>query len=168
MAATGDAPKVSSMAVIDTVENLLVEAGIKFTRDENVITMHWKTDHFDDLKVMMKTNLDESWTYVAAPFSSLEKVPQAQRMVFLYDMLKESWRVNGVKYVVDNEDNIMVIAETNDTSLTSQEVQMLVNNVVHACDVLWEIYPREPEEAEEPKTSRKTAKPDERKRLQKK
>jgi hypothetical protein len=45
---------------------------------------------------------------------------------------------------------------------------MLVNNVVHACDVLWEIYPREPEEAEEPKTSRKTAKPDERKRLQKK
>lgn len=154
------------MVVIDTVENLLTEAGIKYTRDENVITMHWKTDHIDDLKVMIKTNLDESWTYVAAPFTNLDKVPQAQKMKFLYDMLKSSWLVNGVKYAVDNDDDIMVIAETNDSSLTVPEVEMLVNNVVHACDTLWEIYPKEEKKAEKPKVRKKAEESSERKKPQ--
>ena len=129
------------MAVIDIVEKLLKQAGIKYTRDQNVLTLRWKTDHFDDLKVKITTNNDDSWLYVVAPFTSINEVDEGVKAKFLYDMLKESWKANGVKYVIDKDEDIIVIAESNDTDLTAEEVQTLVNHVVHACDVLWEIYP---------------------------
>jgi len=129
------------MAAIDDIEKILKQVGIKYTRDQKVITMRWKTDHFDDLKVKITTNNDDSWTYVVAPFTSISQVDESVKSKFFYDMLKESWKANGVKYVIDNDDDIIVISETNDTDLTAQEVQTLVNHVVHACDVLWEIYP---------------------------
>ena len=129
------------MAILDTVEGLLKSVGIKYSRDPKVITMRWKTDHFEDLKVKIVTNNDESWVYIVAPFTSVNQVEESVKQKFLYDMLKESWKANGVKYGIDNDDDIIVISETNDTDLTSQEVQQLINHVVHACDTLWEIYP---------------------------
>lgn len=129
------------MAILDTVEGLLKSAGIKYSRDPKVITMRWKTDHFDDLKVKIVTNNDESWLYIVAPFTSVNQVEESVKQKFLYEMLKESWKANGVKYAIDNDEDIIVISETNDTDLTSQEVQQLINHVVHACDTLWEIYP---------------------------
>jgi hypothetical protein len=129
------------MAILDIVEGLLKSVGIKYSRDPKVITMRWKTDHFDDLKVKIVTNNDESWLYIVAPFTSVNQVEESVKQKFLYEMLKESWKANGVKYGIDNDDDIIVISETNDTDLTSQEVQQLINHVVHACDTLWEIYP---------------------------
>ena len=129
------------MAILDIVEGLLKSVGIKYSRDPKVITMRWKTDHFDDLKVKIVTNNDESWLYIVAPFTSVNQVEESVKQKFLYDMLKESWKANGVKYGIDNDEDIIVISETNDTDLTSQEVQQLINHVVHACDTLWEIYP---------------------------
>ncbi|RDE15443.1 MAG: hypothetical protein C4K49_06340 [Candidatus Thorarchaeota archaeon] len=133
--------EVFVMAILDTVEGLLKSVGIKYSRDPKVITMRWKTDHFEDLKVKIVTNNDESWVYIVAPFTSVNQVEESVKQKFLYDMLKESWKANGVKYGIDNDDDIIVISETNDTDLTSQEVQQLINHVVHACDTLWEIYP---------------------------
>ena len=129
------------MAILDIVEGLLKSVGIKYSRDPKVITMRWKTDHFDDLKVKIVTNNDESWLYIVAPFTSVNQVEESVKQKFLYEMLKESWKANGVKYAIDNDEDIIVISETNDTDLTSQEVQQLINHVVHACDTLWEIYP---------------------------
>ncbi len=129
------------MAILDIVEGLLKSVDIKYSRDPKVITMRWKTDHFEDLKVKIVTNNDESWLYIVAPFTSVNQVEESVKQKFLYDMLKESWKANGVKYGIDNDEDIIVISETNDTDLTSQEVQQLINHVVHACDTLWEIYP---------------------------
>ncbi len=39
------------MGIIEHIENLLGEADIKFEREEGVLMMQWKTDHFEDLKV---------------------------------------------------------------------------------------------------------------------
>jgi len=47
----------------------------------------------------------------------------------------------NVKFAIDEEDDIIVIAETNDTDLTGEEIKTLVSHVVHACDTLWSIYP---------------------------
>jgi len=103
--------------------------------------MRWKTDHFDDLKIKIVPSRDESWLYIVAPFTNFFKVNESDRNKLAYDMLRESWKANGVKFAIDDDDDIIVIAETNDTDLTTDEIRTLVGHVVHACDRLWEIYP---------------------------
>ena len=129
------------LSIIDHIASLLNEVDIKFERDENVLMMRWKTDHFDDLKIKIASNKDESWTYIVAPFTNFYQVEETKRMKLAYEMLKESWKANGVKFAIDDDDDIIVIAETNDTDLTTDELKTLVSHVVHACDTLWSIYP---------------------------
>lgn len=129
------------MGVIEHVASLLGQLDIKYTREDNVLIMRWRTDHFEDLKIKIVTNKDESWLYIVAPFTSYYDVDEAKRTKLAYDMLKESWKANGVKYAIDDDDDIIVIAETNDADIKSDEIQTLIGHVVHACDTLWEIYP---------------------------
>jgi hypothetical protein len=126
---------------IDHIASLLDKIDIKYERDENVLMMRWKTDHFDDLKIKIAANKDASWTYIVAPFTNFYQVEETKRMKLAYEMLKESWKANGVKFAIDDDDDIIVIAETNDTDLTADEIKTLVSHVVHACDTLWGIYP---------------------------
>jgi hypothetical protein len=133
--------EVLKLSIIKHIMGLLDEVEIKYTLEDNVLRMNWKTDHFEDLKIKIVTNKDESWAYIVAPFTNFYEVEESKRMKLAYDMLKESWKANGVKFAIDEEDDIIVIAETNDTDLTGDEVRTLVGHVVHACDTLWEIYP---------------------------
>jgi hypothetical protein len=132
---------VDVLTVIDHIAELLKTIDVKYTQDQGVIMMRWKTDHFEDLKVKIVTNRDESWIYIVAPFTNVSQVTEENRNKLYYDMLKESWRANGVKFAVDDDDDIIVLAESNDTDLTADEVRVLVGHVVHACDKLWEVYP---------------------------
>lgn len=129
------------MGIIEHIEGLLSEAEIKFEREEGVLMMRWKTDHFEDLKVKIVTNNDESWVYIVAPFTNFHQVDESKKFSLAVDMLKESWKANGVKFAIDEDDDIIVIAETNDTDLNVEEIRTLVGHVVNACDKLWEIYP---------------------------
>ncbi len=133
--------EVFALSIIDHITTLLDDAEIKFTREDNVLMTRWKTDHFEDLKIKIMANKDESWAYIVAPFTNFYEVEENKRMKLAYDMLKESWKANGVKFAIDDDDDMIVIAETNDTDLTTNEIQTLVGHVVHACDTLWDIYP---------------------------
>jgi len=133
--------KVLVLSIMDHIANLLDQGDIKYERDGNLLMMRWKTDHFDDLKIKIAASKDESWLYIVAPFTNFYQVGEANRMKFAYEMLKESWKANGVKFAIDEQDDIIVLAETNDTDLTVDEVKTLVSHVVHACDTLWQIYP---------------------------
>jgi hypothetical protein len=129
------------MGVIDHISSLLDEIEIKYTQDENVLTMRWRTDHFEDLKIKVVTNADESWVYIVAPFTNFYQVDEGERAKLAVDMLRESWKANGVKFAIDEEDDIIVLAETNDTDINSDEIKILIGHVVNACDTLWKIYP---------------------------
>ncbi len=129
------------VGVLDQIATLLDGVEIKYTRENGVILMRWKTDHFEDLKVKIVTNNDESWVYVVAPFTNFYQVIEADRYKLALDMLKESWKANGVKFGLDEDDDIIVIAETNDMDINADEIKMLVGHVVNACDRLWEVYP---------------------------
>lgn len=129
------------MGIIDHIENLLSEAEIKHEKEDGVIMMRWKTDHFEDLKIKIVTNKDESWVYIVAPFTNFDQVDESKKHKLAIDMLRESWKANGVKFAIDDDNDIIVIAETNDTDLNVDEVRTLVGHVVNACDKLWEIYP---------------------------
>ncbi len=129
------------LSIIDHITTLLDDVEIKYTREDNVLMTRWKTDHFEHLKIKIMANNDESWAYIIAPFTNFYEVEESKRMKLAYDMLKESYKVNGVKFAIDDDDDMIVLAETNDTDLTSDEIQTLVGHVVHACDTLWEIFP---------------------------
>ncbi len=133
--------EVLTLTIVDHIASLLDSIEIKYTREDNILMMRWKTDHFEDLKIKIVTNKDETWAYVVAPFTNFYEVEETKRMKLAYDMLKESWKANGVKFAIDDDDDIIVIAETNDTDLTGDEIRTLVGHVVHACDTLWDIYP---------------------------
>lgn len=129
------------MTIIDHIASLLDESEIKYEREDNVLMMKWKTDHFKDLKIKIAADKDESWAHIVARFTNFYEVEETKRMKLAYEMLKESWKSNGVKFAIDEDDDIIVIAETNDTDLTADEIKTLVSHVVHACDTLWGIYP---------------------------
>jgi hypothetical protein len=129
------------LSIIDHIASLLDQIDIKYEKEDGALMTRWKTDHFEELKIKILSNKDESWAYIVAPFTNFYQVEEAKRMKLAYDMLKESWRANGVKYAIDEDDDIIVIAETNDTDLTADEIRTLVGHIVHACDTLWEIYP---------------------------
>ncbi|MHA1637013.1 MAG: hypothetical protein ACTSUB_03260 [Candidatus Thorarchaeota archaeon] len=129
------------MGIMEHVESLLNEADIKFEKEDNVLMMRWKTDHFEDLKIKIVTNNDESWVYIVAPFTNFDQVDESKKFKLAIDMLRESWKANGVKFAIDDDNDIIVISETNDTDLTVGEIRTLVGHVVNACDKLWEIYP---------------------------
>ena len=133
---------MSELGIIDQVASLLESLDIKFTREENVLMMRWNTEHIKNLKVRIATNEDESWIYIVYPFSKYNDVDESQRAKLAYDMLRASWEANGVKFAIDDDDDIILLAETNDTDLTAEELKTLIGHLVHACDTLWEIYPR--------------------------
>lgn len=135
------------MGVIDHIAQLLTSVDIKYTQESGMLMMRWHTDHFEDLKIKIVANKDESWVYIVAPFTNISQVAEGNRQKLGYDMLKESWRANGVKFAIDDDDDIIVIAETNDTEITAEEIRTLVGHVVHACDRLWEIYPTDEPQA---------------------
>ena len=59
------------MGIIEHVANLLDQVDIKYTREENELLMRWQTDHFEDLKIRIVPNNDESWLYIVVPFASV-------------------------------------------------------------------------------------------------
>jgi hypothetical protein len=129
------------VGIIEHVATLLDQVEIKYTQEGNALLMRWQTDHFEDLKIRIVTNKDESWLYIVAPFTNVNQIEESNKTDFFFNMLKESWKANGVKFAIDEDEDIIVIAETNDTDLTGEEIRVLVGHVVHACDTLWEIYP---------------------------
>ena len=133
---------MSELGTIDQVASLLESLHIKFTREENVLMMRWSTEHIKNLKVKIATNEDESWVYIVYPFTNYNNVDESKRAKLAYDMLRASWEANGVKFAIDDDDDIILLAETNDTDLTAEEMKTLIGHLVHACDTLWEIYPR--------------------------
>jgi hypothetical protein len=133
---------VSELGTIDHVASLLKSLDIKFTREEDVLMMRWSTEHVKNLKVKIATNEDESWVYIIHTFARYYDVDESKRAKLAYDMLRASWEANGVKFAIDDDDDIILLAETNDTDLTAEEMKTLIGHLVHACDTLWEIYPR--------------------------
>jgi len=133
---------VSELGTIDHVASLLKSLNIKFTREENVLMMRWSTEHVKNLKVKIATNEDESWVYIIHAFAKYYDAGESNRAKLAYDMLRASWEANGVKFAIDDDDDIILLAETNDTDLTAKEMKMLIGHLVHACDTLWKIYPR--------------------------
>ena len=128
------------LSVIKHIASLLDSLEIKYNVEDNGITMFWKTDHHEQLTVRIVTNRDESWVYIVAPLMNFYEVAESKRMKLAYDMLRESWTTNGVKYAINDDDDIIVVAETNDTDLKAEEIQTLVGHVVLACDNMWEIH----------------------------
>ena len=129
------------MSIIDHIASLLDQVDIKYEREENVLMMRWKTDHFEDLKIKIAASNDEAWVHIVAPFTNFYQVEEVDRMGLAYKMLKESWKAYGAKFAIDSDDDIVVYTETNDTDLTPDEIQILIGHLVQACDTLWEIYP---------------------------
>jgi len=129
------------MTIVDHIASLLDESEIKYERENNILMMKWKTEHFDELKIKIFASTDESWVYIVAPFTNFYEVEETKRMQLAYEMLKESWKTNGVKFAIDEKDDISVRAETNDTDLTGEEIKTLVSHVVLSCETLWGIYP---------------------------
>jgi hypothetical protein len=79
---------------------------------------------------------------LAKKFAKYYDADESRRAKLAYDMLRASWEANGVKFAIDDDEDIVLLAETNDTDLTAEEMKMLIGHLVHACDTLWEIYPR--------------------------
>ena len=134
---------MSELGTIDHVASLLDSLNMKFTREENVLILRFSTEHVKNVKVKIATNEDGSWVYVLHVFENYNNVDESQRVKLAYDMLRASWKANGVKFAIDDDDDIILLVETNDTDLTAEEIETLVGHLVHACDTLWEIYPRQ-------------------------
>ncbi|MGQ4912384.1 MAG: hypothetical protein ACP6KW_09470 [Candidatus Thorarchaeota archaeon] len=142
MQALTRARSVLGLGVINHIASLLDSIGIKYSinEQEKIIRMDWKTDRFDSLRVKIVASDNESWVYIVAILWNFYEVAESSRMKLAYDMLKESWRTNGVKFAINEEDDMIVIAETNDTDLTADEIRTLVGHVVLACDSMWELH----------------------------
>lgn len=132
---------MSELGTIDHVASLLESLNMKFTREENVLVMRFSTEHIKNLKVKIATNEDGSWVYILHVFDKYNNVDESNRVKLAYDMLRASWTANGVKFAIDDDDDIILLAETNDTDLTAEEIETLVGHLVLACETLWGIYP---------------------------
>lgn len=129
------------MAVLDYISEILDEIGIKYTHEDERILTRWETDNFDDLKVSIFTNRDETWIYFLAPFSCFRDFSPEQQNKLAIEMLKASWKVDGVQFVIDDDEDIMVMAETNNLNMSSEEAVTLLRNVVGGCELLYDIHP---------------------------
>ncbi len=128
------------MGLISHVASLLDQAGLKYQEVEGSLILLWKTDHFDELIVRIVPSSSEDWLYIYAPFPSIKELSKEDQVELAFSMLRESWKMNGVKLALDPDDDIVVLSETNDRDLTAEEINMLVGNVVRACDRLWELH----------------------------
>ncbi len=128
------------MPLLDKIAGLLDESGLKYVKKKDAILMHWETDYFSDLKVGILTSPDEKWVFIMAWFMDLSEIPEGDRLELFYNLLRENFRQNGVKYGVDDDDTLFVSIETADTNLTADEIQNYVLSLVNACDRFVEIY----------------------------
>jgi hypothetical protein len=124
------------MAKLDEIASLLDEIGIVYSKEDSGILMVWDTEQFDDLRVLILTDPDESWLFITALFTKFDNIPEDKQHKLMYDLLVASWKVNGVKFVITSDNNIAVTAETNDMDLTGDELRTLIDNTVNACDIL--------------------------------
>jgi len=131
------------VALIDTVADLLDEADIKYeNKTERSLDMVWSTDHFESLKVRIITSENETWVYIVAWFTPISDISPEDRETFYYQMLKENWERNGVKFAIDGDDNLVISAEIADMDLEPDEIKRYILTVLNASDRLYEIYPR--------------------------
>ncbi|MBS7287809.1 MAG: YbjN domain-containing protein [Candidatus Freyarchaeota archaeon] len=125
--------------LLDKVASLLDEAGLKYVKQKDAIVMHWETEYFSDLTVVILTPPDESWLFIVAWLTEVSNIPEEARSQLFYNLLKENFRQNGIKYGVDNDDTLFVSVETADTDMTSEEVKRYVLLLVNACDKFVEL-----------------------------
>ncbi|MGV9169878.1 MAG: hypothetical protein ACOC38_08075 [Promethearchaeia archaeon] len=130
------------MAALDHITGLLDQMDIKYTQKNERILTRWETDSYDDLKVSIFTNRDESWLYFLAPFSNFRDLSTEQQNQLAVEMLKASWQVDGVQFAIDDDEDIMVMAETNNMDLSPEQAATLLKHVVGGCNLLHEIHPR--------------------------
>lgn len=130
------------MGLMETAMARLDELSIKYEQKDNSALMVWETERFESLKVEIMASPNDVWLYIVARFTSFFEIDEAKRCQFAYDMAKQAYERNGVKFGIDHADNIVVLTETNDTDLTADELRQFISSVLNACDKLWEIYPQ--------------------------
>ena len=127
------------MIVIDDVAKRLDDLELHYIRSDKALHLRWQTEHFEDLRIKIVTNEAESWLYIIARFSDFSDIPERLRYDFTVEMLKASWKYNGIKFAISQENDVIVVSQTNDTELTKDELGTLVESVVNGCEVLWQI-----------------------------
>ncbi len=132
--------------LLEKVAGLLDEAGLKYLKKEDAIVMHWETEYFSDLTVVVLISPDESWLFIVSWLAPISDIPEASRSQLFYNLLKENFRQNGIKYGLDDEDTLFVSIEIANVNLTSEEVKRYVLLVVNACDKFVELYRGEAKE----------------------
>lgn len=125
--------------LIDKVASLLDRAGLKYVRQKDAIVMHWETDYFSDLTVVVLTSPDEKWLFIVAWLAHVSEIPEESRLSLFHTLLKENFRQNGIKYGVDDDDTLFVSVETADTDLTTEEIKRYILLLVNACDKFIEV-----------------------------
>lgn len=125
---------------MDHIADLLRRLDMKFQREDKIIEMRWKTSDFDDLRIRLFPNENESWLYIVSLFQSFTDIPEDKRLKFATDLLKSSWQANGVKFALEERGRIVIVSETNDTDITEDELRILVGHVVYACGILNKLF----------------------------
>lgn len=127
------------MILIDDIAKRLDELELHYIRSDKALHLRWQTEHFEDLRIKIVTNELETWLYIIARFSDFSDIPERFRYDFAVEMLQASWRYNGIKFAISQDNDVIVVAQTNDTEITKEELGALVEAVVNGCEVLWKI-----------------------------
>ncbi|MEM4948774.1 MAG: YbjN domain-containing protein [Candidatus Jordarchaeales archaeon] len=125
--------------MLDKVAGLLDKANLKYFKEKDAIVMRWETEYFSDLTVVILTSPDESWLFIVSWLTDLSNIPEELRPQLFYNLLKENFRQNGIKYGVDNGDVLFVSIETADTELTPEKIRNYILLIVNACDKFAEL-----------------------------
>lgn len=125
--------------LLDKVASLLDKADLKYFKEKDAIVMRWETEYFSDLTVVILTSPDESWLFIVSWITDLSSIPEEARPQLFYNLLKENFRQNGIKYGVDNDDVLFVSIETADTELTPEKIRNYILLIVNACDKFVEL-----------------------------
>ncbi|MFW9954532.1 MAG: hypothetical protein ACFFD3_08260 [Candidatus Thorarchaeota archaeon] len=127
------------MSKTGKIAALLDNLNIKYSQTEKSIHLRWKTNHFDNLRIKIAPSETDEWIHIVALFSSFNDIEKSLRYQFAKKMLQASWKYNGIKFALSDQDDVIVAAQTNDVDLTEGELQTLIDNVVHGCEILWDI-----------------------------
>lgn len=116
--------KTTKESILDTCERLLKEQNIGYKRDGIVLGFMAKNNEGIEIPIYVTTSENRLWLFLYTVVGTIKDIEEKNQPAVMFGMMRLNRVLTGAKVAVTEQDEIIVIADTNDEDLVFSEFQL--------------------------------------------
>lgn len=124
--------EISKQSLLDRLKQLLNENDVEYEEEDLGIAFSANDPEGYEITVRAQMNDDGTWLYLFVFVGNLSEVEHHNKERVYQGLLKMNLEISGAKVAMDNDEDFVIIGESNDLDLSFNEFYAIVENVVEA------------------------------------